>query len=345
MTRYGIDPCARSAENRLMHRNNSSEFVIKLGLQGGGAHGAFTWGVLDRVLQVPGLQISAVSGTSSGAMNAAALVQGWQRGGAEGARAALAEFWEAVAKHNAMADWWAAGARAWSDSAWFKPTVSPLSFNAMRPLVEGSFDIDALRSSPVALHVAATRVRDGALVMFQGDRLSHEALLASSCLPQWFPAVEIDGEAYWDGGFAGNPAIEPLLAAPGDALLCVLVQPLQLGQVPRQSSDILDVSAQLAFGTAFRRELRDLAMARQRADQRFLPSPRERTLRRLQLQIIAPDDGLGALGHAATDTRLHQLHALRERGYATADAWWQQHGKTFGEAGGDAARWADQFIG
>jgi NTE family protein len=328
-----------------MRRNNSAEILLKLALQGGGAHGAFTWGVLDRILQVPGLQISAVSGTSSGAMNAAALVQGWERDGANGARAALAEFWEAVAKHNAMADWWAAGARAWSDSAWFKPTLSPLSFNAMRPLVESFFDIDALRRSSIALYVAATRVRDGALVVFDGDGLSHEALLASSCLPQWFPAVEIDGEAYWDGGFAGNPALEPLLTVPGDALLCILVQPLQLGQVPRQSSDILDVSAQLAFGTAFRRELRDLAMARQRADQRFLLSARERALRRLRLQIIAPDDGLGALGHAATDTRLHQLHALRERGYATADAWWQQHGEAFGEADGDAAGWAEQFVG
>ena len=328
-----------------MHRNNPAELVIKLALQGGGAHGAFTWGVLDRVLQVPGLQISAVSGTSSGAMNAAALVQGWQRGGAQGARAALGEFWEAVAKHNAMADWWAAGARAWSDTAWFKPSLSPLSFNAMRPLVEGFFDIDALRHAPIALHVAATRVRDGALVVFDGDGISHEALLASSCLPQWFPAVEIDGEAYWDGGFAGNPALEPLLTEPGDALLCVLVQPLQLGQVPRQSSDILDVSAQLAFGTAFRRELRDLALARQRAEHRFLPSARERALRRLRLQIIAPEDGLGALGHVATDTRLHQLQALHDRGYATADAWWQQHGKTLGGAEPGTPDWVEQFAG
>ena len=328
-----------------MHRNKSAEVVIKLALQGGGAHGAFTWGVLDRVLQIPELRISAVSGTSSGAMNAAALVQGWQRDGAQGARAALTQFWEAVAKHNATADWWAAGARAWGDSAWFKPALSPMSYNAMRPLVEGFFDMDALRHSPMALHVAATRVRDGALVIFHGDGISHDALLASSCLPQWFPAVEIDGEAYWDGGFAGNPALEPLLGEPGDTLLCVLVQPLQLGQVPRQSGDILDISAQLAFGTAFRRELRDLAMARQRADHRILPSPRERMLRRLQLHIVAPEDGLGALGHAATDTRLHQLHALHERGYAAAEAWWQQQVKTPGEAGVGAASWAGQFAG
>jgi NTE family protein len=328
-----------------MQRNNAGNLVIKLALQGGGAHGAFTWGVLDRLLQVPGLRISAVSGTSSGAMNAAALAQGWQHDGAQGARDALAQFWEAVARHNAMADWWAAGARAWSDTAWFKPNLSPLSFNAMRPLVEGFFDVQALRRSPVALHVAATRVRDGALVIFQGERLSHDALLASSCLPQWFPAVEIDGEAYWDGGFAGNPALEPLLAEPGDTLLCVLVQPLQLGQVPRQSSDILDVSAQLAFGTAFRRELRDLATACRRASHRFLLSARERELRRLQLRIIAPTDGLGALGHTATDTRLHQLHALHERGYAAADTWWQHDGKSLGGAGTGAADWAEQFAG
>ena len=311
----------------------------KLALQGGGAHGAFTWGVLDRLLQMPTLNISAISGTSSGAMNAAALAQGWERGGAQGARASLAEFWEAVARHNALADWWAVGARAF-DTAWFRPAVAPLAFNAMRPLIESFFDNERLRRSPVALHIAATRLRDGGLKVFDRGELSHDALLASACLPQWFPPVEIGGEAYWDGGYAGNPVLEPLLGEVGDRLLCVLVQPLERSAIPRQPREITEVSAQLAFGTAFRRELRDLAQARLRGEGRVLFSSRERALRRLRLSMLAPADALTEQGHAATDTRMPQLKALHDLGYAAADIWCHRDGATH-DAGSD---WYRSFV-
>ncbi|MDQ6646778.1 MAG: patatin-like phospholipase family protein [Pseudomonadota bacterium] len=309
-----------------MQRTISQTVPIKLALQGGGAHGAFTWGVLDRLLELPELRIESISATSSGAMNAAALAQGWQRDGAAGAKASLEAFWLALARQNAVAGWWVAAAGVLDPGLWSKVPRAPLTANPMRGLVEESFDIEALRAGPIQLHLAATRVRDGALTLFDNKRLSHDALLASACLPQWFAAVEIDGEAYWDGGFAGNPALEPLLTAGGDDLLCVLLQPLDGTAVPRTARDIAELSAQLSFSAAFRRELRDLALTRRRIGTHLVPSSEVRRLRRLRMHVITPKDALTVRdGYSAADTRLRQLQALRELGREAAEEWCAKH--------------------
>lgn len=318
-----------------MRRSNSSKTLrpLKLALQGGGAHGAFTWGVLDRLLEIPGLEVEAISATSSGAMNAAALAQGWSRGGVVGARESLEAFWSAVARHNAAADWWATATGMFHHGHyWPRATPAPLPFNPLRSLIEEFFDIDTLRTGPVRLHLAATRVRDGSLALFGNDQLSHDSLLASACLPQWFPVVEIDGESYWDGGFAGNPALEPLLTAGGDDLLCVLLQPFGHASVPRQARDIAELSAQLSFCAAFKRELRDLAQTRERIARRFWPSTHERKLQRLRMHVITPQDALNVRGgHSAADTRLHQLIALRELGRGAAELWRTHHRDALGQ--------------
>lgn len=310
----------------MMQRNIARTVPIKLALQGGGAHGAFTWGVLDRLLELPELKIESISATSSGSMNAAALAQGWQRGGAAGARASLKAFWLALARQNAAAEWWVAAAGMLDPGLWSKVPRAPLTINPLRALVEESFDIEALRAGPIRLQVAATRVRDGALTLFDNACLSHDALLASACLPQWFAAVEINGEAYWDGGFAGNPALEPLLGAGGDDLLCVLLQPFDGGGVPRTARDIAELSAQLSFASAFRRELRDLALTRRRIGKHLVPSAEVRRLRRLRMHAITPKDALNVHeGYSASDTRLRQLQALRELGRVAAGEWSARH--------------------
>lgn len=309
---------------------------LKLALQGGGAHGAFTWGVLDRLLTIPGIAISAVSGTSSGAMNGAALAQGWVRGGAVGARDALGQFWDAVSRQNAMDHWFAAGMQALHDASWLKAGAPPPAFNALRPIVERAFDIESLRRSPIALYVAATRVRDASLAVFHGDRLTYDALLASACLPPWHPVIEIDGEGYWDGGFAGNPTLEPLLGLPGDDILCVLVQPLRLSAAPQRPRDMIDISVQQAFGAAFWRELRDLANALRRIESRLWLSAEEKHLKRLELHIMAPADALGA-----QDTRQRNMQQLHGQGWAAADAWWQAQGRWLGQRSG--ATWIDRL--
>lgn len=319
-----------------MQQSLRAMLTLKLALQGGGAHGAFTWGALDRLLELPGLTVSAVSGTSSGAMNAAALAQGWARGGAAGARASLDEFWLGLAGRNAVADWWHAQSRLFGDAMpWPQPPVAAASggLNPLRPLVQEFFDEDTLRHGPVALYVAATRMRDGGLEVFCGARLSHDALLASASLPPWFAPTEIDGEAYWDGGFAGNPALEPLLGLPGDDLLCVLLQPQQRELMPRTAREALLLSAELSFGAAFARELRDLAAARAQASAHRWPKPAERKLRELRLHLLAPAEGLAALGHSAADTRTSQLRALHELGRDTAERWLARHAQDLGRRG------------
>lgn len=310
-----------------MQGSSSPRVPIKLALEGGGAHGAFTWGVLDRLLEVPGLEIESISATSSGAMNAVALAQGWQRAGAPGARETLDAFWLALARQNVVADWWAVAAGIFSQGqSWPPAPGAPLTANPLRPLVEELFDIDALRAGPIQLQLAATRVRDGALTLFDNARLSHDALLASACLPQWFAAVEIDGEAYWDGGFAGNPVLEPLLATGGHDLLCVLLQPFDSAHVPHLARDIAELAAQLSFSGAFRRELRDLALRRQRIEGRLAASAEERRLRRLRMHVITPLEALTTReGYSAADTRWSQLQALRELGRDAAEGWCGRH--------------------
>ncbi|MDE1893410.1 MAG: patatin-like phospholipase family protein [Pseudomonadota bacterium] len=315
----------------MMHSSIPSAITIKLALEGGGAHGAFTWGVLDRLLELPGLRIEAISATSSGAMNAAALAQGWQQNGAAGAREALDTFWLKLSRQNAMADWWLAAAGMFDPGLWRKAPSAPLTSNPLRRLVEESFDIDLLRDGPIRLHLAATRVRDGALALFDNARLSHDALLASACLPQWFGAVEIDGEAYWDGGFAGNPVLEPLLGSGADDLLCVLLQPLQRSELPDTARDIAELAAQMSFTNAFKRELRDLARTRQRIGPHLVVSAEVKRLKRLRLHVITPSEGLTLReGHSAVDTRLPQLQALRDLGREAADSWWTAHGGDVG---------------
>jgi NTE family protein len=310
----------------MMQRNIANAVPIKLALQGGGAHGAFTWGVLDRLLELPGLEIESISATSSGAMNAAALAQGWLRGGAAGARESLDAFWLALARQNAVSEWWVAAAGMLDPGLWSKVPGVPLSTNPLRALVEEFFDIEALRAGPIRLQLAATRVRDGALTLFDNARLSHDALLASACLPQWFAAVEIDGEAYWDGGFAGNPVLEPLLGTGSDDLLCVLLQPFDGFSVPRTARDIAELSAQLSFFSAFRRELRDLALTRRRIGQHLAPGAAAGRLRRLRMHVITPKDALTLRdGHSAADTRLRQLQTLRELGRDAAEHWCSHH--------------------
>lgn len=309
-----------------MQRNITQTVPIKLALQGGGAHGAFTWGVLDRLLELPELKIESISATSSGAMNAAALAQGWQRDGAAGAKTSLEAFWLALARQNATTEWWVAAAGMLDPGLWSKVPRAPLTTNPLRSLVEESFDIEAMRAGPIRLQLAATRVRDGALTLFDNAHLSHDAVLASACLPQWFAAVEIDGEAYWDGGFAGNPALEPLLTAGSDDLLCVLLQPFDGTSVPRTARDIAELSAQLSFSAAFRRELRDLALTRRRIGTHLVPSSEVRRLRRLRMHVITPKDALTVRdGYSAADTRLRQLQALRELGREAAEEWCVRH--------------------
>ena len=252
-----------------MNATPARAVTIALALQGGGAHGAFTWGVLDRLLEEPWLSIEGISATSSGAMNALALAQGWLDGGAQndergGARATLEALWESIAAETSALRWAFAGPTGSTAETMllgitrhFTPKeINPLDFNPVREIAAKLFDFERLREAKQHLFLAATRVRDGRLAMFDREHLSLNALLASVCLPQLFAPVEIDGEMYWDGGYAGNPALEPLIyQCKCPDLLSVLVQPLEHSQPPTTMRQINERIVELGFSTTFTREV------------------------------------------------------------------------------------------
>jgi len=258
--------------------------LIDLALQGGGSHGAFTWGVLDRLLEEPQLRIVAISGTSAGAMNAAVLADGWTDGGAEGARAALDKYWQRVARAAAfsplqrspldrlMGQWTLDTSPAYIAMDLMSRVLSPydlnpLGFNPLRNILVESIDFDRLARSPIKLFVTATNVRTGRGHIFRNPDITADVLLASACLPTMFRAIEIDGEAYWDGGFVGNPTITPLIRE-SDAHDTILVQinPRERPDTPRSAADILNRLNEISFNSPLMKELRMIALLRQVAD-------------------------------------------------------------------------------
>jgi NTE family protein len=258
--------------------------LIDLALQGGGSHGAFTWGVLDRLLEEPGLRIAAISGTSAGAMNAAVLAHGWTEGGAKGARAALEAYWRRVSRAAAFSPL----QRSWLDRLLGRWTLdmspayvtmdlmsrvlspyalNPLNFNPLRDILKESVDCERLAHSPIKLFITATSVRTGRGRIFRNAEITAEVLLASACLPTMFRAIEIDGESYWDGGFAGNPTLTPLIRE-SDAHDTILVQinPRERSDTPRSAADILNRLNEISFNSALMKELRMIALLRQVVD-------------------------------------------------------------------------------
>jgi NTE family protein len=258
--------------------------LIDLALQGGGSHGAFTWGVLDRLLEEKWLRIAAISGTSAGAMNAAVLASGWTEGAAEGARRALANYWQRVSRaatfsplrrsplDRLMGRWTLDTSPAYVVmdlmSRLLSPyDLNPTGFNPLRNILEESIDFEHLAGSPIKLFVTATNVRTGRGRIFRNSEITGDVLLASACLPTVFRAVEINGEAYWDGGYAGNPTITPLVRE-SDAHDTILVQinPRERADVPRSAADILNRLNEISFNSPLMKELRMIALLRQVAD-------------------------------------------------------------------------------
>jgi NTE family protein len=247
---------------------------IVLALQGGGAHGAFTWGALDRLLE-SGLHFSAVTGVSSGAMIAAMAVQGQLQGGPEGARAAVSLLWERVASAHIFSsgmpasplDWmWGKGMEFGNELAMtgftnalrlFSPgQLNPLGQNPLAPVLAGLLDKEALRDPKAArLYVGATDVESGEAKVFTNEEVGVRHLLASACIPMMFPAVEIEGRHYWDGGYSCNPPLTPVLSPKPDQLILIRAQPRRRQGVPSSTADIVHRLHEIAFQAPLDAEL------------------------------------------------------------------------------------------
>lgn len=257
---------------------------IDLALQGGGSHGAFTWGVLDRLLEDTRFKIDGISGTSAGAMNAAVLADGYAAGGAEGARKALAAFWRGISDaarfspfqrsplDRMLGKWTLDNSPLFIGmdllSRLFSPyDLNPGNTNPLRDILSEKIDFERLRSSPIRLFITATNVRTGRGRVFRNADITPDVLLASACLPTLFQAIEIDGEPYWDGGYSGNPTMTPLVRElDSEDTILVPINPIERPGTPSSARDILNRLNEVSFNAVLLKELRMIAMLRKVVD-------------------------------------------------------------------------------
>ena len=318
---------------------------IDLALQGGGSHGAFTWGVLDRLLDESWLQIEGISGTSAGAMNAAVLVSGYQQGGAAGAQAALEAFWRRVSDaavfspfrrspidmlmgrwtldHSPLFVAMDLAARMFSPY-----DMNPRGVNPLQKILQESIDFAHLREAPIKLFITATRVRTGQARVFRNADLSPDVLLASGCLPTLFQAVEIDGEDYWDGGYAGNPTITPLVreCTSSDTLL-IQVNPVERDETPRSARDIISRLNEIAFNSPLMKELRMIALLRRAAD---AGSDEGRHWAEMRIHRISSVE-MTKLGYSSKlNAEWEFLTMLRDEGRRATEAFLTEHADSIG---------------
>jgi NTE family protein len=325
---------------------NRSPVLIDLALQGGGSHGAFTWGVLDRLLEEPWLAIAGISGTSAGAMNAAVLADGWTAGGADGAREALEKYWRSVSRaatfspmqrsplDRLMGRWSLDSSPAYIFADLMSRLLSPydlnpLGFNPLREILIESIDFERLARAPIKLFVTATRVRTGRGRIFRNAEINADVLLASACLPTMFRAVEIDGEPYWDGGYVGNPTITPLVRET-DARDTILVQinPIERVEEPRTAAEILNRLNEISFNSPLSKELRMIALLRQVVDPGNGEGARWAQMKTHRIK----SDMLTAFGASSKlNAEWAFVSTLREEGRRAAGEFIDRHGADLGE--------------
>ena len=319
--------------------------LVDLALQGGGAHGAFTWGVLDRLLEQPWLSIDGISGTSAGAMNAAVLAAGHAAGGAAGARAALEAFWRSVSRAALLSPlrrtpldvllgrWTLDHSPAFVAmdlaSRLFSPyDLNPRGANPLREILAEAIDFARLAAAPIKVFVTATNVRTGRGRVFRNPAITPDVLLASACLPTLFQAIEIDGEPFWDGGYSGNPTITPLVreCTSRDTIL-VQINPVERPGTPRTARDILNRLNELSFNAVLLKELRMIALLRQIANPGDCEGAQWAAMR---IHRIASEQ-MTALGYSSKlNAEWEFLCMLRDEGRRAAAAFFAAHGDDLG---------------
>lgn len=318
-----------------------SKFV-SLALQGGGSHGAFTWGVLDRLLEDERIAIEGISGASAGAMNAVVLAHGYTVGGREGARQALKNFWDSVAASapfsfihgdssipvdiTTQSDLPAAMKHYISLMRFFSPSqINPFDINPLRDILTAQIDFERLRTdNNIKLFIATTQVSTGTLKLFRNKQLTLDVLLASACLPMLHRAVEIDGEAYWDGGLTANPPLFPLLSkCKARDVMVVLLQPQPRTQVPTSAEDIWHRLSEMGFSATFYTELQGVMLAKKEAERGWLAFGRlARRLRQLNMHMIESQELMSQLGmHSKMNAQAAFLHRLHDEGRSRAERW------------------------
>lgn len=315
-------------------KGKSKAKPVCIALQGGGAHGAFTWGVLDRLTEDGRLGMAAMSATSAGAVNAAAWAHGFHDKGADGARDRMRAVWEAIGQSSNVFSPAAFGGAfqrvmfGWMD-AFTRMTspynLNPLDLNPLRDILQREVDPDKVNRCPdLKLFIAATNVRTGKARIFKKDEVTAEVILASTCLPFLFQAVEIDGEPYWDGGYTANPALWPFFYddTPSDIVIVHINPMTREGGPPKTAGEIVNRVNEITFNNSLQAELRAIEFVKKLRREKSLTSEVENRYRDMRIHSIRADNALAALG-ADTKYRTDRgfIEDLFARGRETASAW------------------------
>jgi NTE family protein len=320
--------------------------LVDLALQGGGSHGAFSWGVLDRLLEEPWLRIDGISGTSAGAMNAAVLVHGHQRGGTAGARAALETFWRRVSEaarfspfqrgpiDMLLGRWTLDSSPIYVAMDLMSRLVSPYDLNPkginpLREILAELVDFEVLAQSPINLFVTATNVRTGRGKVFKNAVITPDVLLASACLPTMFQAIEIDGEPYWDGGYSGNPTLSTLVReCKSQDTILIPINPIERFGAPRTASEILNRLNEVCFNAVVLKELKMMALLRKVAD----PGDGEGALWAGMRVHLVRNDVMTELGASSKlNAEWAFFEYLYKEGRKSAQAFLEAHAKDLGQ--------------
>ncbi|MDX2266366.1 MAG: patatin-like phospholipase family protein [Hyphomicrobiales bacterium] len=328
--------------------NSPGVKLINLALQGGGAHGAFTWGVLDRLLEDGRIRIEAISGTSAGAMNAVVLADGLAKGGYDGAREALAKFWRDISDATRYSPIQRAPIDMlfgnWSLDAspgylffdllnkMASPyQINPLNLNPLRDIIEHTVDFERMRTgADLKLFISATNVETGRVKVFKRTELTADMVMASACLPFVFQAVEIDGVPYWDGGFMGNPVLFPFHnhTVTKDYVI-VQINPVERKGTPRSAREILNRMNEISFNASLLNELRSIEFAGRLIDEGKLNA---NEFKRVNLHIIEAHNELDPLGASSKfNAEWDFLTHLRDIGRRAADRWLEKNFDMMGQ--------------
>ena len=334
----------------LLLASDRAKKSISLALQGGGAHGAFTWGVLDAILEDGRLGIEAITGTSAGAMNAVILADGWIEGGVDGARTQLEAFWRRVSLDGSLTEiqrslfdrylgfWCPDGSPAhlWLD-AWTHSAspyeTNPLAINPLRDLVDELIDFERLRQAHgIKLFVTATNVWTGKGRVFERNELTAAHVMASACLPMLFQAVEIEGEPFWDGGYAGNPALYPLFYhVESDDILLVQINPIERRSTPHTSHEIQNRLSEITFNSGLLGELRAIDFVVRLIDQGKLSRDEYKRVLMHRIHGGAQLDAFTASSRLNASWRFFQQ--LRDLGRECTYGWLDRHYADIGKRG------------
>ncbi|MEK9968115.1 MAG: patatin-like phospholipase family protein [Ferrovibrio sp.] len=315
---------------------------INVALQGGGAHGAFAWGVLDRLLEADCFEIEGIVGTSAGAMNAAVMAYGLATGGAGAARIALRTFWERISDAGRMSPmqpslldrWLKPGGMEYSPSYMMFDMMSkllspyqlnPMNFNPLRDVLDRTIDCSAIKNcDAIKLFICATNVLSGKIRVFRNPDVSIDAVMASACLPFLFQAVEIDQEFYWDGGYMGNPPIYPLIYnCESRDVLIVQINPIAIPELPTSAQAIMDRINTLSFNSSLMREMRAVSFVTKLIDGGYDDDGR---LKRMLIHTVDAESQLGRLGVSSKLNSDRQfLTGLFDLGRERADRFLADH--------------------